>query len=182
MLLCCEGDFFDPGTCLADFLLDPVNRSLHGVPLRPAGISLLSAGTVIRSVRESHSLRAVPLREGASIMMRILCGFPWFLCCLAAGTAAGETLDTGRDPEAGVPDIPLFESVEMVRAYLETEETAIDEEVLYLSGITLTFLESHPRQGLAWHYSFLRRTPTLGGGVSLFHYMDGEIVVLPHGP
>ncbi len=87
------------------------------------------------------------------------------------------------DGEAGewTPSIPLFESVETVREYLEGD-CELDYSGLYLSGITLQHVEGHPRPGTAWHYSFLRRVPTLGGGVGIYHYMDGEIIELPHGP
>ena len=100
---------------------------------------------------------------------------------LAAAVVLLPVIAAGQDIGDMTPEIDLFESMETVREYLEGE-TEEDYDDLFLSSVTLVWTESHPRQGRAWHYSFMPGTPTLGGGVSIFHYMDGEILEHRQGP
>lgn len=79
------------------------------------------------------------------------------------------------------PAISLFESVETIKLFLK-EEAKQNYDDKYLSGITLKYFEGHPRKGLAWVYSFSFKMPRLGGDISIFHFMDGEIIEFHHGP
>jgi hypothetical protein len=79
------------------------------------------------------------------------------------------------------PPISLFDSVERVRSFL-SEEAEEDYTGMYLSGITLHYFESTPREGLAWVYSYSFRIPRLGGEICICHYMDGTIVEYRLGP
>ena len=87
----------------------------------------------------------------------------------------------GQEAGGSVPAIGLFDSVERVESFLKNEAVQ-DYSDKYLSGIRLEYIEGHPRKGLAWVYSFSFRKPRLGGDISIFHYMDGEIVEFHHGP
>ncbi len=96
---------------------------------------------------------------------------------------AGLALPLGAEPAAAaaIPAISLFESVERVRAFLKTE-AKLDYADKYLSGITLHYIDAHPQKGFAWLYSFAFNTPRLGGSISIYHYMDGEIIESHQGP
>lgn len=110
-----------------------------------------------------------------------------FLAALAlplAGVSAepdAALSDTTNSVPKHEPGIPLFESVEIVRDYLENDAEH-DFSDLNLIGIRLHWFESHPRPGEAWIYSFTDKIPTLGDGVSIYHFTDGEIIEFPHGP
>jgi hypothetical protein len=94
--------------------------------------------------------------------------------CLVGPAAA-------QAPPSSAPPISLFDSVERIRRFLE-DEAKQDYSDKYLSGISLHYFDGHPRKGLAWVYAFASRRPQLGGGVSTYHFMDGEIVEFRHGP
>jgi len=79
------------------------------------------------------------------------------------------------------PAISLFDSVERIKLFLK-DEAKQNYDDKYLSGITLKYFEGHPKKGLAWVYSFSFKKPRLGGDISIFHFMDGEIVEFHHGP
>lgn len=89
-------------------------------------------------------------------------------------SAQESTIDT-------TPAISLFESIERIELFLK-DEAKQNYDDKYLSGITLQYFEGHPRKGLAWVYSFSFKKPRLGGDVSIFHFMDGEIIEFHHGP
>lgn len=79
------------------------------------------------------------------------------------------------------PRIPLFDSVERVKAFLKNE-AKLDYSDKYLSGVKLAQVESVPRKGTAWVYSFSFKKPRLGGDVVIYHYMDGEMIEFTCGP
>ena len=79
------------------------------------------------------------------------------------------------------PSISLFESVEMIKSFLK-DGAKQNYDDKYLSGITLQYFEGHPRKGFAWVYSFSFKKPRLGGDMSIFHFIDGEIIEFHHGP
>jgi hypothetical protein len=84
-------------------------------------------------------------------------------------------------PTEATPAISLFDSAERIKSFLRGEARQ-DYSDKYLSGIRLHFVDGHPRRGLAWLYTFSFKTPRLGGDVSIFHYLDGEIIEFRHGP
>jgi hypothetical protein len=86
-----------------------------------------------------------------------------------------------QPPMDSTPPISLFESVERVRQFLQ-EGSRQDCSGQYLRGVQLQYIDGHPRQGLAWVYSFSYKKPRLGGENSIFHYMDGEIIEFRCGP
>ena len=87
---------------------------------------------------------------------------------------------TNQIPDT-TPAISLFDSVEKLKAFLK-KDAKVDYSDKYLVQISLKSFESHPKSGIAWVYSFAFKKPQFGGGVSIFHYMDGEIVEFQHGP
>jgi len=79
------------------------------------------------------------------------------------------------------PEISLFDSVKTVKQFLETKAKE-DYSDKYLRGVSLHFSQGHPRKGACWLYHFAFKQPRLGGDVSIYHFMDGEIVEFNHGP
>ena len=77
-------------------------------------------------------------------------------------------------------EITLFESIDMVIKYIEKNNLKFEE--MYLHGVTLQYVEGHPKKGLCWYYSWTYKIPTTGGAISILHYMDGDIIVHHHGP
>jgi len=94
--------------------------------------------------------------------------------CLAATIRAQPFTDS-------TPAISLFDSVERIKSFLK-DEAKQDYSDKYLSGIALHYFDGHPKKGFAWVYSFSFKTPRLGGGISIYHYLDGEIIEFHHGP
>jgi len=94
---------------------------------------------------------------------------------LSSASAQESAIDTTT------PAISLFDSVERIKLFLK-DEAKQNYDDKYLSGITLKYFENHPKKGLAWIYSFSFKKPRLGGDISIFHFMDGEIVEFHHGP
>jgi hypothetical protein len=84
-------------------------------------------------------------------------------------------------PTESTPPIGLFDSAERIKSFLK-DEARQDYSDKYLSGIRLHFVDGHPRKGLAWLYTFSFKKPRLGGDISIFHYVDGEIIEFHHGP
>lgn len=84
-------------------------------------------------------------------------------------------------PQLSSTKIPLFESVDVVKKYMEGK-TKYDYSKLELKGIQKQYYKSHPRKGVAWAYFFSTPQPSLGGENSILHFMDGEIVEFHHGP
>lgn len=78
------------------------------------------------------------------------------------------------------PEITLFQSVVHVKKYIK--ENSLSFKDCYLQSITLQYIEEYPEEGYCWYYSWHRCRPTLGGGISLYHYMDGSIYIQHHGP
>jgi len=87
----------------------------------------------------------------------------------------------GSQVASAAPEITLFDSVARVRHYLETEAEQ-DYADKYLHSITYHFSGGHPRVGPCWLYRFAFERPRLGGDVSIYHFMDGEIIEFHHGP
>ena len=87
---------------------------------------------------------------------------------------------TNQIPDT-TPAISLFDSVEKVKAFLKKDAKA-NYSNKYLEQISLQQVESHPKSGIAWAYSFAFKKPQIGGEVTIFHYMDGEIIEFQHGP
>jgi hypothetical protein len=79
------------------------------------------------------------------------------------------------------PAISLFESVNTVKEYLNTKAKE-DYSDKYLHGIGLNISQGHPRKGTCWLYYFAFKQPRMGGEVSIYHFMDGEIIEFNHGP
>jgi len=104
------------------------------------------------------------------------------------------TLDDAKEPRAIAvaplatttvkpikPAISLFESVKTVKQFLETKAKE-DYSDKYLRGVSLHDSRGHPRKGACWLYRFAFKRPRMGGDVSIYHFMDGEIVEFHHGP
>jgi len=79
------------------------------------------------------------------------------------------------------PKISLFESAERIKSFLKSEAKQ-DYSDKYLAGITLHYFDGHPKKGIAWVYSFSFKRPQLGGDISIYHFMDGEVIEFNHGP
>ena len=79
------------------------------------------------------------------------------------------------------PEITLFDSTERVEQYLKTEARQ-DYSDKYLHSVSYHFSNGHPRKGACWLYHFAFKTPRLGGDVSIYHFMDGQIIEFHHGP
>jgi hypothetical protein len=79
------------------------------------------------------------------------------------------------------PSISLFDSIERIKNYLKAEarQNYTDK---YLAGVKLHYCEGRPKKGLAWVYSFAFKQPRLGGDISIYHFLDGEIIEFHHGP
>ena len=75
----------------------------------------------------------------------------------------------------------VFDSVKTVKQFL-TARAKEDYSDKYLRGATLHFSQGHPRKGACWLYNFAFKQPRFGGDVSIYHFMDGEIVEFKHGP
>ena len=86
-----------------------------------------------------------------------------------------------ESPAEFTPPVSLFDSVERIKGFLK-DEAKQDYSDKYLSGIKLHYFDSHPKKGFAWTYSFSFKVPRLGGSLSIYHYMDGEIIEVHHGP
>ena len=95
------------------------------------------------------------------------------LCCLSTVLA--------QTPEDSTPEISLFDSVERMKIFLK-DEAIQDYSDRFISGIRLHYSDGHPKKGLAWIYSFSYNKPRIGGDISIYHYMDGEIIEFHHGP
>ncbi|MCD4779784.1 MAG: hypothetical protein K8S27_04455 [Candidatus Omnitrophica bacterium] len=77
-------------------------------------------------------------------------------------------------------EITLFESIEKVKEYIEKNNLKF--EGMYLHGVTFQYIKGHPKKGFCWHYAWNYKKPRMGGEISIFHYMDGTIIVQHHGP
>jgi hypothetical protein len=77
-------------------------------------------------------------------------------------------------------EITLFESMEIIKNYIK--EKNLKFEGMYLHSVTLEYIKEHPKKGLCWHYAWRFKIPSRGGEISIFHYMDGTIIVHHHGP
>lgn len=82
---------------------------------------------------------------------------------------------------SAVPTVSLFDSVEHVKTFLKNG-AKLDYSDKYLSGVKLAQVESVPRKGTAWVYTFSFKKPRLGGDVVIYHYMDGEMIEFTCGP
>jgi len=121
--------------------------------------------TNIRTANLDHKNDMKNISYSLFLVLFIALSFPVF---------AEEVTDT-------TPPISLFDSVERIKTFLK-DEAKQNYDDKYLSGITLKYFDGHPRKGLAWVYSFSFKRPRLGGDVSIFHYMDGQIIEFHHGP
>lgn len=79
------------------------------------------------------------------------------------------------------PGISLFQSVEVIKKYLKSEAKQ-DYSDKYLNSVRYHYSEGHPRKGPCWLYSFAFKKPRFGGDISIYHFMDGEIIEFNHGP
>ncbi|MEW6710452.1 MAG: hypothetical protein AB1403_11570 [Candidatus Riflebacteria bacterium] len=79
------------------------------------------------------------------------------------------------------PEISLFQSVAVIKEYLETK-AKYDYSDKYLQSVSYHISEGHPRKGACWLYSFAFKQPRLGGNISIYHFIDGEIIEFHHGP
>jgi len=79
------------------------------------------------------------------------------------------------------PAISLFKSVEIIKEYLNSQAKQ-DYSDKYLHSVSYHYLEGHPRKGACWLYHFAFKIPRLGGSISIYHFMDGEIIEFHHGP
>lgn len=103
----------------------------------------------------------------------------WFavvLALLLAGVSFAQD-QTGSSE----PAISLFQSVEVVKEYLNSKAKQ-DYSDKYLHSVSYHFSEGHPRKGACWLYHFAFKQPRLGGDLSIYHFMDGEIIEFQHGP
>ena len=94
--------------------------------------------------------------------------------CLIAPALAEPLTETS-------PAIGLFDSVSAVKTFLATG-AKMDYSDKYPSKVALQYFDGHPKQGLAWVYTFSFKRPQRGSDISIFHYMDGEILEFNHGP
>jgi hypothetical protein len=79
------------------------------------------------------------------------------------------------------PAISLFQSVEIIKEYLSSKAKQ-DYSDKYLNSVSYHFSQGHPRKGACWLYHFAFKQPRLGGDISIYHFMDGEIIEFQHGP
>jgi hypothetical protein len=94
----------------------------------------------------------------------------------AKNTAAAQV-----STQDSTPPISLFSSIERVKVFLK-KEAKLDYSDKYMSAVKLIYVEGEPKKGLAWVYFFSFKHPRLGGDVSIYHYMDGEIIEVTSGP
>ena len=95
---------------------------------------------------------------------------------LLTGSSSGK--DSVRPYE---PEISLFQSVQIIKEYLKSEAKQ-DYSDKYLNSVSHHYSEGHPRKGPCWLYSFAFKKPRLGGNISIYHFMNGEIIEFNHGP
>lgn len=95
---------------------------------------------------------------------------------LLTGSSSGE--DTVRPYE---PEISLFQSVQIIKEYLKSEAKQ-EYSDKYLNSVRHHYSEGHPRKGPCCLYSFAFKKPRIGGNISIYHFMDGEIIEFNHGP
>ena len=95
---------------------------------------------------------------------------------LLVSTSIGQNEVTPYEPK-----ISLFQSVEMIGEFLRTNAKQ-DYSDKYLHSVTHHYSQGHPRKGACWHYSFASKRPTRGGNLSIYHFMDGQIIEFHHGP
>ena len=86
-----------------------------------------------------------------------------------------------EDVKSYEPEITLFKSVEIVKHYLATKAKE-DYSDKFLHSVSLHHSEGHPRKGFCWLYHFAFKKPRLGGDVSIYHFMDDQIIKFHHGP
>jgi len=79
------------------------------------------------------------------------------------------------------PAISLFQSVEIIKEYLNSKAKQ-DYSDKYLHSVSYHYSGGHPRKGACWLYNFSFKQPRLGGSISIYHFMDGEIIEFQHGP
>jgi len=79
------------------------------------------------------------------------------------------------------PKITLFDSAKHIERYLKTEAKQ-DYSDKYLRSVSYHYSGGHPRKGACWLYHFAFKKPRLGGNVSIYHFVDGEIIEFHHGP
>ena len=95
---------------------------------------------------------------------------------LLVGSCPADDQATSHEPE-----ISLFQSVERIKEYLKSEAKQ-DYSDKYLHSVSYHYSEGHPRKGACWLFSFAFKKPRLGGDISIYHFMDGEIIEYHHGP
>ncbi len=107
--------------------------------------------------------------------MKILC-FAVIAALVLTGASFAQSQISAYEPE-----ISLFQSVEIIKDYLKSKAKQ-DYSDKYLHSVSHHFSEGHPRKGACWLYNFAFKTPKLGGSISIYHFMDGEIIEFHHGP
>ncbi|MFZ5949636.1 MAG: hypothetical protein ACOYXC_02940 [Candidatus Rifleibacteriota bacterium] len=107
--------------------------------------------------------------------MKMLC-LAFLTALLLTGASFAEEKISSYEPE-----VSLFQSVTIIKEYLETKAKN-DYSDKFLQSVSYHISEGHPRKGACWLYSFAFKQPKLGGNISIYHFMDGEIIEFHHGP
>lgn len=104
------------------------------------------------------------------------------ICLIMAATLwiGGASLGGGEVPSSE-PAMSLFQSVEIIKEFLRSQAKQ-DYSDKYLDSVRHHLSDGHPRKGACWLYSFAFKKPRLGGDISIYHFMDGEIIEFHHGP
>lgn len=104
----------------------------------------------------------------------------FFLAVMASLMLASASL-AANPVNSGEPAISLFQSVDIIKEYLGSK-AKYDYSDKYLQSVIHHYSEGHPRKGACWLYNFAFKQPRLGGSISIYHFMDGEIIEFHHGP
>jgi hypothetical protein len=79
------------------------------------------------------------------------------------------------------PEISIFDSIDLIQEFLNSE-AKFSYNDKYISRISLEYIEENPKKGIAWVYFFAFKQTRIGGSITIYHYMDGEIIEFINGP
>jgi hypothetical protein len=124
-------------------------------------------------------MRAMTL--GAAILVLTLSGCATSKPVARSQNSPADSVEAESQVRALEPKITLFDSVKRIEQYLKTEAKQ-DYSDRYLHSVRHHLSDGHPRKGACWLYHFAFKKPRLGGDVSIYHFMDDEIIEFHHGP
>ena len=103
------------------------------------------------------------------------------LSVIVAAIIALHSLSFGMEQGDRNPEMSLFESTNVIHTFL-SGSTKYNYGDKRLTRVSLEYCEDHPQKGFAYVYFFNNRAGKIGGELTIYHFMDGEIFEIGVGP